>query len=73
MKRKLFVSAILAAALSATVGADNYAALITGDTPDLQAAGHKNWGGDDYDPPTRSYDEFWHDTFLVWEMLWQYG
>jgi hypothetical protein len=73
MKRKIFVSAILTVALSAAVGAENYAVLITGDTPDLQAAGHKNWGGDVYNPPTRNFDEFWHDTFLVWEMLWQYG
>jgi parallel beta-helix repeat protein len=47
--------------------------LICGDTPALEGAGadsatwnegiDKQWG----------YDEFWNDTFLIWELLYQHG
>ncbi len=52
------------------VQAENYAVLITGETPLYDALGVKTWG-DPTDPGP--YDEFWSDTFLMWETLWNYG
>lgn len=47
-----------------------YAVLITGDTPEGYAQSPKNYnGGDMYS----GYDEFWNDTFLMWELLHNYG
>lgn len=49
-----------------------YAVLITGDTPYLEAEGPKNWNGgpngDDWE-----YNEFWFDTYLMWELLYDNG
>jgi len=46
------------------------AVLICGDTPDLQSkSGEKNWnGGVNYQ---WIYDEFWNDTYLMYELLWE--
>jgi len=48
-----------------------YAVLITGDTPYLEADGPKNWNGGEYSK--LGFDEFWNDTYLMWELLYENG
>jgi hypothetical protein len=52
------------------VYAENYAVLITGDTPSLGGSGEKTWG---LDSSRITYDEFWNDTYLMWEALYTLG
>lgn len=62
-------SLIILLLLSSLLFAENYAILITGDTPDEEGTSAKTWPGVaayDDDP---SYPEFWNDTFLMWETL----
>jgi hypothetical protein len=68
MIRKLFF-AVMAAALLPAVGASQnyYAVLITGDTPNLEAKSPKNWNAGR--GSEGGFDEFWNDTFLMWELL----
>lgn len=52
-----------------TLAQNHNAVLITGDTPGLRGAGGpKNWDGGGRPP---LYDEFWNDTYLMWELLWE--
>lgn len=51
--------------------AEYYAVIITGDDPALSAQGDKTWNGGAGDP--NGYDEFWNDTFLMWETLFTFG
>ena len=50
---------------------ENYAVLITGDTPDRQSISPKTWNEGVYG--ISGYDEFWNDTYMVWEMLYEFG
>ena len=50
------------------VGQDKYAVLIIGDYADRSVPEQYRWnngGTKDHRP----HEEFWHDTFLMWEML----
>ena len=71
MLKKLSLVALVIPIFCGILNAENYAVLITGDTPDGDASGTKTWNGGNADP--NGYDEFWNDTFLMWEMLWQHG
>jgi hypothetical protein len=77
MFRKVFVALILVASLlSSIAAAERYAVLITGDvaTKDDQPEGSDpNQEVKDIYDPTVSYNEFWHDTYLMWEMLMEMG
>jgi len=70
MDKRIIVIGLMCLFVFSFVQAENYAVLITGDTPMWDAIGEKTWG-DPTDPGP--YDEFWSDTFLMWETLWQYG
>ncbi len=73
MKRKviiLFVGMFLL--LTSNVFPKNYAIIITGDTPDLQSSSPvKNWNNGQYS--YYGFDEFWNDTYLMWETLYKMG
>ena len=71
MFRKIVFITLVIASFSTLVFAENYAVLITGDNPDGDASGTKTWNGGSADPD--GYDEFWNDTFLMWEMLFCSG
>jgi len=70
MFRLSVISIMLCLFAISAVQAEYYAVLITGDTPPGEALGPKTWDGGSDLP---GFDEFWNDTFLMWEMLWQYG
>ena len=70
MLRRILLSVIACLIIFSLVQAENYAVLITGDTPYGDAIGPKTWGGGTEPGP---YDEFWSDTFVIWETLWKYG
>ncbi len=70
MSSKIATSLIICLLMISSIQAEFYAVLITGDTPQGEAAGPKTWQGGQDLP---GFDEFWNDTFLMWEMLWQYG
>lgn len=53
-------------------GAEYYAVLITGQTPEMEPPASGGLGGG-LDPPEDSYDCFWNDTFVMWESLWKFG
>jgi hypothetical protein len=59
-KMKKSLSILLSIALAIGAFAENYAVLITGCEPNLP-------------PVTPEYDQFWNDTYLMWESLWQFG
>ena len=50
---------------------ESYAVLITGDTPTGQSSSPKNWN--DGVGRSSGFDEFWNDTYMIWEMLYEYG
>lgn len=69
MYKKIIITTIVILFAFSIVYAENYAVLITGDVPTGDAVGPKNWNGG-MDP---WYDEFWNDTFAMWEMLFKLG
>jgi len=74
MLKKSFFTAIVVA-LFATMGTlsaqEKYAILIGGNmNPDDQIIPvTEQWNGGDYPHPLYGFDEFWNDTYLMWEML----
>jgi hypothetical protein len=66
----LLVSAFTAFS-SATVAQQKYALLIAGDyKPGSEIPNGDKWNnGQDMDPQ-KGYDEFWNDTYLMWELLY---
>ena len=72
MLKKLLIILTLVSATFTLAKAENYAVLITGDTPLGDAAEPKNWNGQS-DSLVGSYDCFWNDTYLMWETLFRYG
>ncbi len=70
MFRKATVIIALSLSVFAFAQAEYYAVLITGDTPGYDAIGPKTWQTGSRPGP---YDEFWSDTFVMWETLWKYG
>jgi len=71
MKTLILVFTFCFLLFSSILNAENYAVLITGDTPVLPATSPKTWNGGSNGKV--AYDEFWNDTYLMWEILWQYG
>ncbi len=72
MLKKAFLTFIMLLTITSLVFAENYAVLISGETPSGDAKGkEKNWNGGVHYPG--GSDEFWNDTFLMWETLWQLG
>ena len=69
MFRMFFISLILVVLLASFAVAENYAVLITGEHPDSTDGENQTWNGGQVDPDS-CIDEFWNDTFLMWEMLW---
>ena len=69
MLRVITIIALVIALFSTLVFAENYAVLITGEHPDSTDGENKTWNGGQVDPDS-CIDEFWNDTFLMWEMLW---
>jgi len=70
MSKNLIVIFAMAALAITCAYAENYAVLISGDTPPQDGAGEKNWEtGEDL----VYADEFWNDTFVMWETLWKFG
>jgi hypothetical protein len=76
MRRIFALTALVVLALlslsTAVVGEkaiNHNAVLICGDTPDLESqTERKTWnGGVNYQ---WTYDEFWNDTYLMWEIMW---
>ncbi len=51
----------------------NIAILITGDTPTTGSYSPKNWNDGVGINGYGGFDEFWNDTYLMWEMLYKYG
>ena len=70
MKKKILTFAV---ALIATIGVINaqekYAVLITGDQMAVGIPATEQWNGGLGGSPDYGYDEFWNDTYLMWEML----
>jgi hypothetical protein len=63
----IFISVLLTAlTLNGEWSINHNAVLICGDTPDLEGAGPKNF----YIEGRESYDMFWNDTYLMWELMW---
>ena len=69
MFRKIVFITLVIASFSTFAFAENYAVLITGEHPDSINGENKTWNGGQVDPDS-CIDEFWNDTFLMWEMLW---
>ena len=70
MLQKIFHSIIAVILISSfTVAQQYYAVLITGDTPEGYAQSPKTYNGGGYS----GYDEFWNDTYLMWELLHENG
>jgi len=69
-KKFLFLVLLTAIAVTTVNAAEKYALLITGD----YAAGNRTveWG-DGESAVNGRYEEFWHDTYLTWEMLQDRG
>ncbi|MCD4697759.1 MAG: hypothetical protein K8S16_16160, partial [Bacteroidales bacterium] len=71
--KKQFVAVLVV--LLTTIGALNaqqqYALLIAGDyKPGIEIPNNHKWNnGADMDP-VKGYDEFWNDTYLMWELLY---
>lgn len=67
MKKTILLAVLIAFAVS-TNAQEKYAILICGDSPSEQpvlVTGGAGWGN----PGDYSWNEFWNDTFLMWEML----
>ena len=62
MTRKILIALLFCLLCATAVQAEYYAVLIVGDEPDTNAV-----------PPEPSYDAFWNDLYLTWEMLWTHG
>jgi hypothetical protein len=67
MKQTTFISFILMLIWATTLTAqEKYAVLITGDYVAKNIPEDARWGGSDRSSPRQ---EFWNDTYLMWEML----
>lgn len=76
MKYKGQILAVLMALIFAT-GAINaqekYALLIGGDyKPGTEIPNNHKWNNGQNMDPTQGYSEFWHDTYLMWRMLYDH-
>ena len=73
MKKTLIILALIIIAISSN-GQEKFAVLIIGDYAnrgnDIPIG--NRWNGT-LGPPNEVYDEFWNDTFLMWEMLQSKG
>lgn len=70
MKTKNFIFVVLAliGLNSVVIAQQKYALLIGGDMQATNVpAGHKWYGG----PNVQNFDEFWNDTYLMWELLFK--
>lgn len=73
--RKLALMVIvLITLLASNVWAEKYAVLITGDYADWRGDFEGSWAiANELDKDRSPMEEFWHDTFLMWEMLLNKG
>ena len=71
MLKKLSLIVLVIPIFIGIVNAENYAVLITGAHPDSTDGENLSWNGGNADPG--GFDEFWNDTFLMWEMLFCSG
>jgi hypothetical protein len=75
MSKKVMILIGIILISSMLFSAEKYAVLITGEYADSRGNFEGSWAkannitGDD----PRDYEEFWHDTFLMWEMLLNKG
>ena len=67
-----FIVVALVLLLTGAVSWANHSAvIITGDTPAKESkSGLSSWKIDSEDP-NKGYDEFWNDTYLMWELLYK--
>ena len=73
MKNKLLLMLALACSVSIMSAQKKYAVLITGDYAASQDTANPGlWNGGRW-TSDRGNDEFWNDTFLMWEMLQEKG
>ena len=72
MKHKNLIFTVIVA-LFATMGTMNaqekYAVLITGDQMAVGIPAAEQWNGGMGGSPDYGFDEFWNDSYLMWEML----
>jgi len=68
MKKLVISTLLLIAALTTASAAEKYAVLITGDYAGKNIPDAKQWNGG-YGKSDRGFDEFWNDTYLMWEQL----
>jgi len=61
--KKLVISTLLLAACISAIAAEKYAVLITGIKPGTQCNG----------TPVLNRDDYWNDTYLMWEQLMKKG
>ncbi|KQC08747.1 MAG: hypothetical protein APR54_04250 [Candidatus Cloacimonas sp. SDB] len=70
MSKRMMILIMLIIISSVLFGAEKYAVLITGDYADERGNFDGSWAVANGNDVTRSpMEEFWHDTFLMWELL----
>jgi hypothetical protein len=75
MKKVKFILSLMAfiAILSALNAQQKYALLIGGDyKPGTEIPINHKWNNGLNMDPDKGYDEFWNDTYLIWELLWNH-
>lgn len=73
MSYKIFVLIVLILSCGILTSAEKYAVLITGDFADDQGDFNGSWAVANGLSAQNPMEEFWHDTFLMWEMLLEKG
>lgn len=64
---------VLITLLASNVWAEKYAVLITGDYAAEGIKSEEMWNAGEGKDPEYGFDEFWNDTYLMWEMLREKG
>ncbi|RLG90484.1 MAG: hypothetical protein DRO16_02110 [Thermoprotei archaeon] len=73
MSNKILILIVLILSCGILTGAEKYAVLITGDFADDQGNFNGSWAVANGLSAQNPMEEFWHDTFLMWEMLLEKG
>lgn len=74
--KRIFTTSLLLFLLisTSTIYSGNYAIIITGDTPTSSSNSPvKNWNNAQGANSYGGYDEFWNDTYMMWETLYSMG
>jgi hypothetical protein len=70
-KKLIFVVLALIGLNSAVIAQQKYALLIAGDYyPGNEIPQNHQWNNGDALDPEKGWDEFWNDTYLMWELLY---